>query len=89
MRHGLIPIENSLSGTLHSVLELFAQQEPRLWVVGEYTCNESHYIMARPGTELKGNNNQLELELNVAEKEMMHAQGPPPLMSPRVNPLSI
>ncbi|KAF9900186.1 hypothetical protein BX616_002659, partial [Lobosporangium transversale] len=53
VRHGLIPIENSLSGTLHSVLELFARQEPRLWVVGEYTCSESHYIMARPGTELK------------------------------------
>lgn len=47
VRHGLIPIENSLSGTLHSVLELFAKQEPRLWVVGEYTCSESHYIMAR------------------------------------------
>ncbi|KAG0296862.1 hypothetical protein BGZ98_000800 [Dissophora globulifera] len=53
VRHGLIPIENSLSGTLHSVLELFVQQEPRLWVVGEYVCSESHYIMARPGTELK------------------------------------
>ncbi|KAG0353224.1 hypothetical protein BGZ54_002333, partial [Gamsiella multidivaricata] len=53
VRHGLIPIENSLSGTLHSVLELFAEQEPRLWVVGEYTCSESHYIMARSGTELK------------------------------------
>lgn len=55
MRHGLIPIENSLSGTLHSVLELFAQQEPRLWVVGEYQCSESHYIMAKPGTKLEGN----------------------------------
>ncbi|KAI8352675.1 Prephenate dehydratase-domain-containing protein [Mortierella sp. GBAus27b] len=53
VHHGLIPIENSLSGTLHSVLELFAQQEPRLWVVGEYSCNESHYIMARSGTDLK------------------------------------
>ncbi|KAI8605440.1 Prephenate dehydratase-domain-containing protein [Dissophora ornata] len=53
VRHGLIPIENSLSGTLHSVLELFAQQEPRLWVVGEYACSESHYIMARPGTALE------------------------------------
>ncbi|KAF9575242.1 hypothetical protein EC968_003883 [Mortierella alpina] len=54
VRHGLIPIENSLSGTLHSVLELFAQQEPRLWVVGEYTCSESHYIMtAHPGSQLK------------------------------------
>ncbi|KAG0037175.1 hypothetical protein BGZ82_003020 [Podila clonocystis] len=53
VRHGLIPIENSLSGTLHSVLELFAQQEPRLWVVGEYQCSESHYIMAKPGTKLE------------------------------------
>ena len=36
------------------MLELFAKQEPRLWVVGEYTCSESHYIMARgPTTELK------------------------------------
>ncbi|KAF9577197.1 prephenate dehydrogenase (NADP(+)), partial [Lunasporangiospora selenospora] len=52
--YGLIPIENSLSGTLHSVLELFVKQEPRLWVVGEYQVNESHYIMARPGTELSG-----------------------------------
>ncbi|GJJ74038.1 prephenate dehydratase [Entomortierella parvispora] len=53
VRHGLIPIENSLSGTLHSVLELFTQQEPRLWVVGEYQISESHYIMARPGTALE------------------------------------
>ncbi|KAF9332217.1 hypothetical protein BG006_004905, partial [Podila minutissima] len=53
VHHGLIPIENSLSGTLHSVLELFAQQEPRLWVVGEYQCSESHYIMAKPGTKLE------------------------------------
>ncbi|KAF9173975.1 hypothetical protein BGX21_008985 [Mortierella sp. AD011] len=53
VRHGLIPIENSLSGTMHSVLELFSQQEPRLWVVGEYTCSESHYIMARAGTTLE------------------------------------
>ncbi|KAG0326485.1 hypothetical protein BG004_002979, partial [Podila humilis] len=53
VHHGLIPIENSLSGTLHAVLELFAQQEPRLWVVGEYQNCESHYIMAKPGTKIE------------------------------------
>ncbi|KAF9975137.1 hypothetical protein BGZ73_001314 [Actinomortierella ambigua] len=51
--HGLVPIENSLSGTLHSTLELLTNSEPRLWIVGEYQCSETHLILARPGTTLQ------------------------------------
>ncbi|KAG0224622.1 hypothetical protein BGW41_005030 [Actinomortierella wolfii] len=51
--HGLVPIENSLSGTLHSTLELLTNSEPRLWIVGEYQCSETHLILARPGTKLE------------------------------------
>ncbi len=47
---GLIPIENSLAGSIHQNYDLL--QQHNLYIVGEYTLRVRHCLIGFPGTEL-------------------------------------
>ena len=49
--YGIVPIENSASGTLHSVYDELLNSE--LYVVGECSRIEEHVLCALPGTKLE------------------------------------
>ncbi|GAP21316.1 prephenate dehydratase [Leptolinea tardivitalis] len=47
---GVLPIENSLAGSIHQNYDLLMQNP--LWVVGEHYLRVSHCLIARPGSTL-------------------------------------
>lgn len=47
---GVLPIENSLAGSIHQNYDLLMQNP--LWVVGEHYLRVSHCLIARPGAKL-------------------------------------
>jgi len=47
---GVLPIENSLAGSIHQNYDLLLQNP--LWVVGEHYLRVSHCLIARPGARL-------------------------------------
>ena len=49
--YGIVPIENSASGTLHSVYDELLNSE--LFIIGECSRLEEHMLCALPGTKLK------------------------------------
>jgi len=51
--YGTVPIENSLAGTVHEVLDLLLQY-PDVIVVGEQKIRIIHSLMAVPGAEIQG-----------------------------------
>ncbi|NLF52672.1 MAG: prephenate dehydratase [Leptolinea sp.] len=49
-QYGVLPIENSLAGSIHQNYDLLLQNP--LWVVGEHYLRVSHCLIAQPGTTL-------------------------------------
>lgn len=51
-QYGVLPIENSLAGSIHQNYDLLLQNP--LWVVGEHYLRVSHCLIARPGATIAG-----------------------------------
>jgi prephenate dehydratase len=49
-QYGVLPIENSLAGSIHQNYDLLLQNP--LWVVGEHYLRVSHCLIAKPGTQI-------------------------------------
>jgi len=49
-QYGVLPIENSLAGSIHQNYDLLLQNA--LWVVGEQYLRVSHCLIAKPGTHI-------------------------------------
>jgi prephenate dehydratase len=50
--HGLLPVENSIGGSIHRVYDLFLEHD--LPIVAETELQVVHHLVALPGTELSG-----------------------------------
>lgn len=48
--YGMIPIENSLAGSIHQNYDLLLQNS--LWVVGEHSLRVNHCLIGNPGAQL-------------------------------------
>ncbi|ORY06454.1 prephenate dehydratase [Basidiobolus meristosporus CBS 931.73] len=53
IHQAILPVENSLSGTMHANFDKLLQLKPRLHVVGEYVFHEPYCLVALPGTSLE------------------------------------
>jgi prephenate dehydratase len=47
---GMIPIENSLSGSIHENYDLLIKK--KVWIAGEYIHHVSHHLLGLPGTKV-------------------------------------
>ena len=50
LKEGIVPIENSLEGSVNFTLDLLISQ-PSLFIRGEVVVPIEHYLMAKPGTD--------------------------------------
>ena len=50
LKEGVVPIENSLEGSVNFTLDLLISQ-PKLFIKGEVVVPIDHYLMAKPGTD--------------------------------------
>src|ERR687891_637229 len=50
--HGILPMENSIGGSIHRNYDLLVEHE--LPIVGEVELRVDHCLLARPGTSISG-----------------------------------
>ena len=73
-RCGVVPIENTLAGSIHRCYDLLNEHE--LKIVGETICRIEHALIARPGVELKQIRKAMSHPVALAQCENFFRQHP-------------